>query len=152
VFNKLLVQSTRDELIRLKRELHSFKIKRMEIVKREKECSKDGNSKTKSVRFAKNLVSQVYHRPFTDEEDIAKLYFVEEELEGYEYDRATTEPEQVEVIQIAKGNKKKSNLVEVEYKNKRRCRDEQDDDDSTAFDVNPHTLQLTLSDLSALRG
>ncbi|GKY94997.1 hypothetical protein MPSEU_000464300 [Mayamaea pseudoterrestris] len=130
---------THEELMRLKRELKWMKSikmkKRLQIAAASSKANQAATGK-KQVRFAKQLVTQVHHRPYTREEDIEKLYFVEEELEGYEYDRATTAPEQFEVIAKSHGNSminwmSRGAKVQVEYKDRRRvCRDDQDDDDS----------------------
>ena len=152
VFSGMLVHSAHEELIRLKRELQSAKNEKQRQ-KRSNNCGDKSKSsaKKKSVRFANTIVSEVHHRPYTEEEDIVKLYFAEEELDDYEHDRATTAPEQFELI--VRGSDAE-NGVQVEYKNKRRCRDDQDDDDSTfiAFSHVDDTqmLHLTPNDFSAL--
>jgi hypothetical protein len=144
---------THEQLTRLKRELKLMKNKKKQKAKASETLNDSvADQGKRRVRFAKKLVSEVHHRPYTREEDIEKLYFIEEELNGYEYDRATTAPEQFEVI--AKEGKKAGTAVEVEYKNRRRVsRDDQDDDDSTAPWGYPASMpqQMTPSDLSALR-
>eukprot|EP00977_Amphora_coffeiformis_P019089 scaffold6899_cov183-Amphora_coffeaeformis.AAC.22 len=50
------------------------------------------------LRFTEPLVTQVSYRPYTDPEDIEKLYFIEEELNELEWDRQTVADDQYEVI------------------------------------------------------
>jgi len=50
------------------------------------------------LRFADPLVTRVSYRPYTDPEDIEKLYFIEEELNELEWDRQTVADDQYEVI------------------------------------------------------
>jgi hypothetical protein len=115
--NDLVVRSTHDELYKLKQGLKKLKQRHT----------------SKRVRFSDCLVTSVHHRPYTEECDIEKLYFVEEELDTLEWDRATTEPHQFEV-----------HFDGVEYKNKKER--------SKEFDLlyDDHLIDLTPSDLSAL--
>lgn len=50
------------------------------------------------VRFTEPLVTDVTYRPYTDPEDIEKLYFIEEELNELEWDRQTVADDQYEVV------------------------------------------------------
>ena len=54
--------------------------------------------KATRVHFTEPLVTQVSYRPYTDPEDIEKLYFVEEELNELEWDRQTVADDQFEII------------------------------------------------------
>ena len=54
--------------------------------------------KATRVHFTEPLVTRVTYRPYTDPEDIEKLYFVEEELNELEWDRQTVADDQFEVI------------------------------------------------------
>jgi hypothetical protein len=56
-----------------------------------------GTSCEKRVRFSRPLVTEIRHRPYTRAEDIEKLYFIEEELEELELDRATVDGDQFEL-------------------------------------------------------
>ena len=53
------------------------------------------------VRFTAPFVTQVHYRPYTDPEDIEKLYFIEEELNELEWDRQTVADDQFEVVVVS---------------------------------------------------
>ena len=97
-------------------------------------------SPPKSVRFSDQLITEVRERPYTDPEDIGKLYFAEEELDELELDRATVEGDQFELI--ANGTDAKV-TISVCYKNKRNTLHNHHIDDFGTIDYTP-------SDLSAL--
>jgi len=50
----------------------------------------------KRVHFGIPLVTKIQHRPMTELEDVARLYFLPDELELYEHDRISTPSEQYE--------------------------------------------------------
>lgn len=62
--------------------------------------------KATRVQFTEPLVTQVSYRPYTDPEDIEKLYFVEEELNELEWDRQTVADDQFEVIMASSASAK----------------------------------------------
>jgi len=95
------------QLVRLKKELK--KMKQVTTPKGRSPATKDevesvtpklskSMSAKKSVRFCDPLVTSVEERPFTEEEDMDKLYFVYGELEELEWDRSTVENDQFECI------------------------------------------------------
>lgn len=66
-----------EQRLRLRHELLQLKLQLQELRK----------SKQHSVKFSDPLVNEVRYRPYTDECDIATLYFQEEELDLLEEDR-----------------------------------------------------------------
>jgi hypothetical protein len=94
------------------------------------------------VRFAAPLVTKIKHRPYTEPEEIAELFFVSKELDEYERDRETVEGDQFECSLALHHPKRRHSplAVTVQYKS-RRNRDELDQHDD---------LMLSPSDLSAL--
>jgi len=93
---KSLSDGTKVELIKLKRELRS--LKRMGTSRSGSVHSGSSSGRSKRVRFAKPLVTLVTQRPYTDPDDVEKLYFVPEELDELEWDRETTEWDQIECV------------------------------------------------------
>lgn len=82
--------------------------------------------KKKRVRFCHPLVTEIKTRPYTRPEDIEKLYFIEEELDELEWDRAHVEGDQFEVIvedELTEDESVAASLVSVTYKNKRALQD-----------------------------
>ena len=101
---------------------------------------KSKKKKKKTVQFAAPLVTKIKHRPYTDPQDIEKLYFVSEELDEFEYDRETTDGDQFECRLVVPDHKRKEMFrVAVSYKNRPRSAMDPSDD-----------LMLSPSDLSAL--
>jgi hypothetical protein len=89
--NKL---STREELLRLKMQLRE--LRRMASPSAAVDPATAAAPQRKEVRFAATLVTQVTYRPYTEPEDIALLYFQEEELEALECDREEVSGDQFE--------------------------------------------------------
>jgi hypothetical protein len=92
---------------------------RAELQRRLRKSLQDGHPKRKSVRFANPTVTMVQYRPYTEEEDIPKLYFQEEELENFECDREEDEGFQVECLVDSADL-----TVRIAY----RCKKKQDDE------------------------
>lgn len=155
--------STKVELLRLKRELNQlqrmasvrgndeqasltshFAVKRPQIESDDETqsssndastTSKDrySESKEKRVRFAAPLVTKVKHRPYTEPEEMQKLYFAAEELDDFELDRESVPGDQLEVRLV--GHNLQVEYVQRAVVEARRRSDE---------------LMLSPSDLSAL--
>jgi hypothetical protein len=88
--NKL---STREELLRLKMQLRELRRMASPSVAADPTTTA---APRREVRFAAPLVTQVTYRPYTEPEDIALLYFQEEELEALECDREEVSGDQFE--------------------------------------------------------
>jgi hypothetical protein len=58
---------------------------------------KKQHKKKKSVQFASQLVTGTHYRPRTQPDEIDELYFNEDELDRWEWDRITTIPDRIEV-------------------------------------------------------
>jgi hypothetical protein len=86
--------STREELLRLKMQLRE--LRRMASPSVAVDPTTVAAPPRREVRFAAPLVTQVTYRPYTEPEDIALLYFQEEELEALECDREEVSGDQFE--------------------------------------------------------
>jgi len=171
-------RTTRDELLKIRKELQiqrrgggssnkppmSSSSKERQDWERSKRAetepkllSDPGAMITKGVRFAEPIVTDVRHRPYTRPEDIEKLYFIEEELDELEWDRANVEGDQFEVaLKKGEGTPEKAvpseemeaiswkkDSISVMYKNKRSILEQSRDFSSTDISMSP-------SDLSAI--
>jgi len=87
------VSSARLELVRMRSELR--KRKKTELKIHEKAAR---GEPCKVVRFAQPMVTEVRHRPYTKPEDVEKLFFIEEELDELEWDRANVDGDQFELV------------------------------------------------------
>ena len=107
------------QVVRLKRELK--KLRNDPDSRRSFEPNNEkteGSLQRKRVRFAEELVTDVRERPFTEPEEMDKLYFVNGELEELEWDRSNVELDQFECI-MQETNASHMPHVEVEHNSRR---------------------------------
>lgn len=110
------MKATRDELLKLK---DAQRMRKQLQFRREREKVILAGT-TKAVRFAEPLVTDVRHRPYTRPEEKEKLFFVEEELDELEWDRATVDGDQFELaIDSSRIGFGADMHVSVTYMNKR---------------------------------
>jgi len=100
------------QLVRLKKELRKMKHESVSKKGDEDAAMESTTRGKKSVRFSAPLVTGVTERPFTEEEDMEKLYFVYGELEELEWDRSTVENDQFECIYLKEEH---CAFIEVEH-------------------------------------
>ncbi|KAL7580172.1 hypothetical protein ACA910_012923 [Epithemia clementina (nom. ined.)] len=113
------------QVVRLKRELKKLRVdadSRRTVQSRSSSDLVEGPQRhgvRKKVHFAEQLVTEVRERPFTEPEEMDKLYFVNGELEELEWDRSTVELDQFECIMQEENSANQGPYIEVEHNSRK---------------------------------